>query len=190
MAGARTTQRILLVLTVVLLLAVALARMVERNAPAASEPHATPAPAAPSAPTPPAVPAQPSVVPPSAGASIPYTKLPLRLLATVVSDNRTLSLATLDDEARTTLTRHAEWLQQHAAARVTIEGHCDERGTVEYNLALGDLRAQSVREYLVGLGVTADRLSSVSYGKERPLDTSMTVAGFAKNRRAHFAVSR
>jgi type II secretion system protein C len=80
-----------------LLLAVALARMVERNAPPAPERAAAPAPAAPAAPTPTAVPAPPSVVPPSADASVPYTKLPLRLLATVVSDHRALSLATIDD---------------------------------------------------------------------------------------------
>src|SRR5512134_823119 len=97
MPGARTTQRILLALTVLLLLAVALARMVERSAPSGSSRAAAPAPAASPAPTPAAVPAVPSVVPPSADASIPYTKLPLRLLATVVSDNHALSLATIDD---------------------------------------------------------------------------------------------
>jgi hypothetical protein len=97
MPGARTTQRILLALTVLLLLAVALARMVERSAPSGSSRAAAPAPAASPAPTPAAVPAPPSVVPLSADASIPYTKLPLRLLATVVSDNRALSLATIDD---------------------------------------------------------------------------------------------
>jgi len=100
------------------------------------------------------------------------------------------NLATLDEAAIATLQRHAQWLQQHAGTKVTIEGHCDERGTVEYNLALGDLRAQSVREQLVGLGVSADRLTPVSYGKERPLDPGRTEASFATNRRAHFVVSR
>ena len=70
------------------------------------------------------------------------------------------NLGTLSDEARATLSRHAQWLQQHPEARVTIEGHCDERGTVEYNLALGDLRAQSTRDYLVSLGIAADRLAA------------------------------
>ena len=70
------------------------------------------------------------------------------------------------------------------------EGHCDERGTVEYNLALGERRAQATRDYLVSLGVEAGRLSTVSYGKERPLDPSSTESAYAKNRRAHFAVSR
>ncbi len=98
--------------------------------------------------------------------------------------------ATLTDAAIATLQRHAQWLQQHPETKVVIEGHCDERGTVEYNLALGDLRAQSVREHLVSLGVSADRLAPVSYGKERPLDPTPGEAAFARNRRAHFVVSR
>ena len=100
------------------------------------------------------------------------------------------NLARLSDEARATLSRHAQWLQQHPETRVTIEGHCDERGTVESNLALGDLRSQSVREYLVSLGVAADRLVPISFGKERPLDPARNDAAFARNRRAHFVVSR
>ena len=71
-----------------------------------------------------------------------------------------------------------------------MEGHCDERGTVDYNLALGEQRARAARDYLVGLGVAADRLRVVSYGKERPLDPGHDEAAWAKNRRAHFAVSR
>jgi peptidoglycan-associated lipoprotein len=96
----------------------------------------------------------------------------------------------LTDQARATLERNAQWMRSHAAARVRVEGHCDERGTVEYNLALGERRAQATRDYLVSLGVEAGRLSTVSYGKERPLDPSSTEAAFSKNRRAHFAVSR
>jgi peptidoglycan-associated lipoprotein len=98
--------------------------------------------------------------------------------------------ADLNDQARAILERNAQWLKGHAAAKVRVEGHCDERGTVEYNLALGERRAQSAREYLVSLGVAGDRLATVSYGKERPLDTGTTEAAFARNRRAHFAVSR
>jgi peptidoglycan-associated lipoprotein len=96
----------------------------------------------------------------------------------------------LTDQARATLERNAQWMRAHPAAKVRVEGHCDERGTVEYNLALGERRAQATRDYLVSLGVEASRLSTVSYGKERPLDPSSTEAAFAKNRRAHFAVSR
>jgi peptidoglycan-associated lipoprotein len=98
--------------------------------------------------------------------------------------------ATLTDEARATLDRHVAWLRAHSDVHVRVEGHCDQRGTVEYNLALGDRRAQAAREYLVSKGIPADRLSSVSYGKERPLDTGSDEAAFARNRRAHFAVSR
>ena len=98
--------------------------------------------------------------------------------------------AALGDEARATLEKHALWLQGHRDSKVTVEGHCDERGTVDYNLALGEQRARATRDYLVGLGVAAERLRVVSYGKERPLDTGNDEAAWARNRRARFAVSR
>jgi len=98
--------------------------------------------------------------------------------------------AALTDEARAILEKHALWLQGHRDLKVTVEGHCDERGTVEYNLALGEQRARATRDYLVSLGVSADRLRVASYGKERPLDPGAGAAAWAKNRRAHFAVSR
>ena len=98
--------------------------------------------------------------------------------------------AQLGDQARAILERHALWLQNHRSAKVAVEGHCDERGTVDYNLALGEQRARAARDYLVSLGVAADRLTSVSYGKEKPLDPASNEAAWAKNRRAHFRVSR
>ncbi len=98
--------------------------------------------------------------------------------------------ASLTDEARATLERHAQWLQSHRDVRVWVEGHCDERGTVDYNLALGEQRARAARDYLVSLGVAADRLRLVTYGKERPLDLAHNEAAWAKNRRAHFTVAR
>jgi peptidoglycan-associated lipoprotein len=98
--------------------------------------------------------------------------------------------AELTDQARAILERNAQWIKAHPAAKVRVEGHCDDRGTVEYNLALGERRAQSTREYLVSLGVAGDRLTTVSYGKERPVDTGTTETAYARNRRAHFAVSR
>ena len=98
--------------------------------------------------------------------------------------------ARLSDEARAVLEKHALWLQNHRSAKVAIEGHCDERGTVDYNLALGEQRARATRDYLVSLGVAGDRLTTVSYGKERPLDAASNEAAWAKNRRAHFLVSR
>ena len=98
--------------------------------------------------------------------------------------------AQLSDQARAILERHALWLQNHRAARIAVEGHCDERGTVDYNLALGEQRARAVRDYLVSLGVAGDRLTTVSFGKEKPLDPASNEAAWAKNRRAHFVVRR
>ena len=98
--------------------------------------------------------------------------------------------ASLTAEAQGVLAGHAKWLAAHAGAKVRVEGHCDERGTVEYNLALGERRAQVTREYLVQLGVGSGRLAVVTFGKERPLDPASNEAAWAKNRRAHFVVSR
>jgi peptidoglycan-associated lipoprotein len=95
----------------------------------------------------------------------------------------------LTEAARSALERHALWLQSRRDVRVTIEGHCDKRGTTEYNLALGEQRARAVWDYLVSLGVAPERLRTVSYGKERPLDPADTEEAYAKNRRAHFSVS-
>jgi peptidoglycan-associated lipoprotein len=94
----------------------------------------------------------------------------------------------LDEAARAILRSNADWLNEHAGSRVEIEGHCDERGTVEYNLALGAKRAGAVKEYLVALGVAGDRLSTISYGEELPLCTEHTEDCWARNRRVHFAV--
>lgn len=91
------------------------------------------------------------------------------------------------DEA--TLVRIADWLKDNETVRVMIEGHCDERGTNEYNMALGEQRALAARRYLVGLGVGAARLGTVSYGEEQPFDPRSTEDAWAKNRRAHFVVS-
>jgi peptidoglycan-associated lipoprotein len=101
-----------------------------------------------------------------------------------------LDSAVLTEQARATLERHAVWLQTRRDVQVTIEGHCDQRGTVEYNLALGEQRARAAWDYLVSLGVAPDRLRTVSYGKERPLDPRNTEEAWAVNRRAHFSVSR
>jgi peptidoglycan-associated lipoprotein len=87
---------------------------------------------------------------------------------------------------RPILAAHAEWLKKHPDVKVMIEGHCDERGTVEYNLALGDKRATTVRRYLIDLGTDPNRLSWVSYGKERPVDPGHSEDAWFKNRRAEF----
>ena len=98
--------------------------------------------------------------------------------------------ASLTDAAKGILEKHAVWLQGHRDAKVTVEGHCDERGTVEYNLALGERRAIAARDYLVSLGVADARLRTSSFGKEKPLDPASSEEAWARNRRAHFAVSR
>ena len=92
------------------------------------------------------------------------------------------------DADRATLQKNADALKKFDFLRVTVEGHCDERGTVEYNLALGEQRARTAREYLVSLGVDPSRLRVVSYGKERLLDLGTDEAAHARNRRAHFNV--
>ena len=87
------------------------------------------------------------------------------------------------------VTDNAGVLKQYTTWTVTIEGHCDERGTAEYNLALGERRAVAARAYLVSLGVSADRLRTVSYGKEFPFDPGHDETAYAKNRRAHFVIT-
>ena len=91
----------------------------------------------------------------------------------------------LTGEAKGTLDANGRELKRLAEANITIEGHCDERGTKAYNLALGDKRANAARDYLVALGVTASRITTVSYGKERPFDEGHDESAWAKNRRAH-----
>jgi peptidoglycan-associated lipoprotein len=88
------------------------------------------------------------------------------------------------EDARATLGRQAEWLKKYPNYQVTIEGHCDERGTREYNLALGERRANAARQYLVAQGVPAARLKTISYGKERPDPVGSDEAAWARNRRA------
>jgi peptidoglycan-associated lipoprotein len=95
---------------------------------------------------------------------------------------------TISEEGRQALMRDADWLKANPAAAIKIEGHCDERGTSAYNLVLGEKRAKSVRNYLVELGVSANRLSVVSYGKERPFCEEHAETCYQQNRRGHLVV--
>ena len=100
-----------------------------------------------------------------------------------------LDRADIREADRALLTKNAEALKKFDFIRVTIEGHADERGTVEYNLALGERRAAAVKTYMVSLGIAPDRLRTVSYGKEFPFDQAHTEDGWSKNRRAHFVIT-
>ena len=92
------------------------------------------------------------------------------------------------DDAKPILEENAKWLKKFKTVRILIEGHCDERGTEEYNLALGERRASSTRDYLVSLGISAERITIISYGKSQPLDPGHNEAAWQKNRRAEFLI--
>jgi peptidoglycan-associated lipoprotein len=94
----------------------------------------------------------------------------------------------LSDEARRMLQGHASWLKDHSGVRLEVEGHCDERGTIEYNLALGAKRAAAAKSYLATLGVSPDRMTTISYGEELPLCHDAVESCWQRNRRAHFVV--
>jgi peptidoglycan-associated lipoprotein len=165
-----------------------------KKAPAVAPPPPPPAttPAAP--PAPPAPPRPPDVAPP------PRALTPEEEFArkTVEDLNRERPLAdaffaldssSIKEEAKASLTTNATWLKRWTSTRISIEGHCDERGTAEYNLGLGERRANAVKTYLVELGVPADRIVIVSKGKESPFCTESNEACWQENRRGHFVIT-
>ncbi|QTA80506.1 Peptidoglycan-associated lipoprotein [Desulfonema limicola] len=96
--------------------------------------------------------------------------------------------SSLSAEAQMILRRKAEWMKNNPGTSIIIEGHCDERGTTEYNLALGDRRAESVKTFLANLGISVSRIATISYGEEKPLDPGHNEDAWARNRRAHFII--
>jgi peptidoglycan-associated lipoprotein len=94
--------------------------------------------------------------------------------------------ASLRDDAKSALEHNAKYMESHTGVRVVVEGHCDERGSVEYNLALGEKRARAAKEYLTTYGINGSRITTISYGKERPFDPGHNEEAWARNRRAHF----
>ena len=96
---------------------------------------------------------------------------------------------TLEETARGHLAANATWLNQYPSVEILVEGHCDERNTREYNLALGERRANSVRDYLVFLGIAPERIRTISYGEERPFADGHNEAAWSQNRRAHFLIT-
>lgn len=93
-------------------------------------------------------------------------------------------------DARDALSQTAQFLRSYPQVKVLIEGHCDERGSTEYNLALGDRRSSAAKAFLTSLGISADRMETVSYGKERPFCTASDEACYQQNRRAHFVMGK
>jgi peptidoglycan-associated lipoprotein len=158
--------------------------------PAAPPPLPTPPPAVPAAPPPAPAPAAPE--PPMVDEYERLRQLgsdeieKMGLLGDIHFD---LDRAELREGDRQILARNAETLKKFDFLRISVEGHCDERGSVEYNLALGERRAKAAYDYLASLGVAADRMKTVSYGKEVPLCQESTEECWARNRRDHFAVT-
>jgi peptidoglycan-associated lipoprotein len=142
-------------------------------------------------------PAATPVAPPSTGA--PTTDETQRVLSSSIQELNSrgyLQDAYFDydkyelrDDARSALATDSEWLKKFNTIQILIEGHCDERGTNEYNLALGERRANAAKDYLVSLGVDGGRVKTVSYGEERPGCTESTETCWAKNRRAHLVIT-
>ena len=100
-----------------------------------------------------------------------------------------LDMSELLPDGQAALRRNADWMRQWDSTRVTVQGHCDERGTNEYNLALGERRATAVRDYLVSLGIAANRIATVSRGEESPFCTDSHEGCWSRNRRGHFVVT-
>lgn len=137
-------------------------------------------------PEPPPVVEQPKPEPPAAQpAETDISKKEPLILLTVNFD---FDKSDLNPEARAILSDNARKLEQNLEVYIRLEGHCDERGTVEYNLALGERRARSVRDYLVNYGINPGRITIISYGKERPIDPGHSEDAWAKNRRAEFVI--
>ena len=165
------------------------------------------APAATPAPPPPAPPAAPVVPPPPPPPPAPPATPPSNpvLSEEEIFKNKTLEQlnaerplsdvffdldqATIRDEARGLLQKDVDWLKRWSGTRITVEGHCDERGSTEYNLALGERRANAVREYLMALGVPGTRVQIVSKGKESPFCSESNEGCWQQNRRGHFVIT-
>lgn len=132
-------------------------------------------------------PAAPSVAPPSTPSGYGFDQWQTGPLGDVFFD---FDSTVLSDSAQQQLKQNAGWLEKNSMNKALIEGHCDSRGTSEYNLALGERRASMTKGYLVRLGVASSRLETVSYGEERPFATGTGEDAWAKNRRAHFVIQK
>jgi peptidoglycan-associated lipoprotein len=185
-------RRSVMLSTAALLMVVVVAGCARRVPPPAPPPPAPPPPAAtPAPPPPPPPPPKPAPAPPPK----PLTEDEIFQKKTLAELNAEMPLgdvffdydmSTIREDARPVLQKNADYLRRWATTRVTIEGHADSRGTVEYNLALGARRSGAVRDYLVSLGIAPDRLLAISRGEETPQCTEEEEACWQRNRRGHF----
>jgi peptidoglycan-associated lipoprotein len=185
-------RRSVMLSTAALLMLVVVAGCARRVPPPAPPPPAPPPPAAtPAPPPPPPPPPKPAPAPPPK----PLTEDEIFQKKTLAELNAEMPLgdvffdydmSTIREDARPVLQKNADYLRRWATTRVTIEGHADSRGTVEYNLALGARRSGAVRDYLVSLGIAPDRLLAISRGEETPQCTEEEEACWQRNRRGHF----
>ena len=185
-------------LTFVVVLLVAAVACGKKKAPVLEPPAPTPTTEAAPAPTPPP-PAPTRVAEPPVPTPAPVREENVTAAASTLDDlNRSsplkpvffaLDSSDIDTAAKTILDADAAILKQNSSWVITVEGHCDERGTAEYNLALGDRRAAAAVAYLRSLGIPAERLKTVSYGKEFPFDPGHDESAWSKNRRAHFVIT-
>lgn len=184
-----------LLTAVALLIVLTVTACGRRTPPPAPPPPAPPPPAAaPAPPPPPPPPPPPAPAPPPR----PLTEDEIFARMTLDELNAKMPLgdaffdydmSTIRDDARGVLQRNAEYLKRWPSTRVSVEGHADSRGTNEYNLALGERRAAAVMTYLVSLGISPNRLRTVSYGKEFPFDPGHDESAWGKNRRAQFVIT-
>lgn len=158
----------------------------------ASAPEPAAAPAPPPAPPPPPVAAAPPPAPALSEEELFARKTLEELNAEQPLGDALFDFdqSTLREEARATVRRNADWLQRWRSTRIAVEGHCDERGSSEYNLALGERRAAAVRNYLIDLGIESDRVVIVSKGEEAPVCSSSDEGCWQRNRRAHHVITR
>jgi len=182
-------------LTTMVLLAVFVTACAKKVPPPPPPPPPEP-PAAPAPPPPPPPPPAPKPAPPPPPAPLTEDELFARKSLDQLNAEMPLSdvkfdydQSTVRDDQRAILQKNADWMRRWTTTRVSVEGHADARGTNEYNLALGDRRARAVMDYMVSLGIAADRMVVVSKGEEAPLCTEMTEGCYERNRRGHFVIT-
>jgi len=165
---------------------------------AVAPPPPPPPPPAATAPPPPPPPAPPAPAPPPPAAPAPLTEEQIFARKTLDQLNQEKPLtdvffdldeATVREDAKAPLQADADWMKKWTSTQVSIEGHCDSRGSAEYNLALGSRRANAVKEYLASLGVSAARVTVISKGKEQPVCTDNNESCWQQNRRGHFVIT-